>query len=189
MHDRGLPIQTQSGRAWYAYDPRPEDVFWQDLLSQKNVCRFGGHVRDASCWYSNLEHGLRVGWLLESYGSASPIVLEGLAHDLHEAYPPHDQLGPILMVESPFATEARALSRRAAIAVRTALGLPDRLSRSVKIADNIMLATERRDLMAPSHYDWLPLPEPHPTRIVPREREIVELLFVEMWKKHGGKIP
>lgn len=189
MLDRGPAIQTQSGRPWYPYAPKPEDVYWPDLLSQRFQCRFGGHVRDQASWYSNLEHGLRVGKLLASWGCESAIVRQGLGHDLHEVYPPHDQLGPVIRTDTPFAIEARKLSHAAAVCVRTTLRLPERLDPIVKKADTVMLATERRDLMAPSFYPWDDLPEPLPERVVPRTPTIVELFFVEMWRKHGGHIP
>lgn len=182
---RGPYHQTRSGRPWYPYSPRPEDVFREDLLALGNVCRFGGHVMPG-CWYSNLDHSLRVAELLESCGEPSKVVLEGAAHDLHEVYSPHDQLSPVLRCSSHFATEARALSRKAATAVRTALGLPEHLSSQVKRADIILLATERRDLMAPSTIDWGPLPDPLPAQIRPYSIPVVETLWRRLWAKHGG---
>ena len=177
---------TRSGRVWYPYDPRPEDVFREDLLALGNVCRFGGHVMPG-CWYSNLDHSLRVAELLESWGEPSSVVLEGLAHDLHEVYSPNDQLSPVIRCQSQFATEARVMSRKAASAVRIALGLPEHLSPAVKRADAILLATERRDLMAPSvECEWGPLPDRLPTQIRPYSIAVVETLWRRLWAKHGG---
>lgn len=181
---RGPYHQTRSGRPWYPYSPRPEDVFREDLLALGNVCRFGGHVMPG-CWYSNLDHSYRVAALLESWGAPSAIVLQGLAHDTHEVFPPGDQISPIIHCHMHFATEARALSKLAAKTVRAALGLPEHLDPEVKRADAILLATERRDLMVPS-YDWGPLPDPLPEIIRPHSITVTEMLWRGMWLKHSG---
>lgn len=185
MTDRGPYHQTLTGRLWFPYDPRPEEVHFRDLLAIKNVCRFGGHVMDG-LWYSNLEHSLRVAELLEAWGEPSPVVLQGGGHDLHEAYPPGDQIGPIIRAHRSYAREASHLSRMAANAVRLKLGLPLHLSPRVKHADNVMLATERRDIMAPSDVDWGPLPDPLQKQIVPMPIGEVESRFIQLIRKHGA---
>ncbi len=135
MNDRGPYHQTRSGRIWFPYDPRPEDVHREDLLALGNVCRFGGHVMPG-CWYSNLEHSYRVAVLLESGAAPSAVVLQGLAHDLHEVFPPHDQLSPVIRGDMEYARFARELSRKASRAVRASLGLPEHLDPVVKRADS-----------------------------------------------------
>jgi len=185
MTERGPYHQTLTGRLWYPYDPRPEEVHFRDLLAIKNVCRFGGHVMDG-LWYSNLDHSLRVAELLEAWDQPSHVVLQGAGHDLHEAYPPGDQIGPIIRTNHPYAMEASGLSRMAANAVRTKLGLPLHLSQRVKLADTILLATERRDIMAPSDVDWGALPDPLPETITPRSITDVELRFLQLIQKHGA---
>lgn len=183
--DRGPYHQTLTGHLWYPYDPRPEEVRFRDLLAIKNVCRFGGHVMDG-LWYSNLEHSLRVAQLLEDWGEPSNVVLQGAGHDLHEAYPPGDQIGPIIRANTPYALEVSGMSRMAANAVRTKLGLPLRLSARVKQADAVLLATERRDIMAPSDVDWGPLPDPLPRQIMPLPIGKVEMRFMQLIRKHGA---
>lgn len=181
--NRGPWHHTRSGRIWFPYDPRPEDVHLPDLLALDNVCRFGGHVAPGA-WYSNLEHSLRVARLLEAWGEPSSVVLQGGGHDLHEVYPPGDQLSPVLQCDLPFAKEARELSRMAATAVRTRLGLPVHLSPAVKRADRTLLATEKRDLMTPTELPWGPLPDPLPESIEPMGGCVGA--FLVLWKRHGG---
>lgn len=72
-----------------------------------------------------------------------------LCHDGHEIYPPGDMLSPVLRHDSEDTRAIKAMSRRAADAFRTALGLPLVMPEIVKQADTVMLATEKRDLMPP----------------------------------------
>ncbi len=86
-----------------------------------------------------------------------------------------------------YARFARELSRKASRAVRASLGLPEHLDPVVKRADSILLATERRDLMAPSVVvDWGPLPDPLSEVIRPHSITTAEMLWRGMWLKHSG---
>lgn len=80
---------------------------------------------------------------------ASRLRFCALGHDGHEIYPPGDQLSPTLRHDCDETRAIKAMSRRAADAFRTALGLPLVMPEIVKRADLIMLATEKRDLMPP----------------------------------------
>jgi hypothetical protein len=55
----------------------------------------------------------------------------------------------------------------------------------VKQADMILLATERRDLMARFAHEWMPMPPPLSEVIVPisQDREDVRDLFAGEWRK------
>ncbi len=179
---RGPHVQTLSGRHWYPFSPRAEDVSFHDLRALSRICRYGGHT--AAGFYSVAEHAVRCAWLVRDWNGTALECLAALHHDSHEAYPPGDQLGPFLramrdrdacaaMGLSPAAFAGLlAVEARAKAAVRTALGVADTFSDSraaalVKRADMAMLATERRDLMAPSDVDWGALHEPSSKLIAP----------------------
>ena len=179
--DRGPYVQVGRGTAWFSFTPRPSDVRFEHLAALRNVCRYGGHTRE---FYSVAEHAVRVAWCLRDLGASAAECFGGLHHDSHEAYPPGDQLGPFLRaMKSPAACALLGLTpaafegvleveRQSKWSVRSALGLLDVFDAPasadrIKRADMVLLATERRDLMAPSDVDWGALPDPLPGRIVP----------------------
>ena len=192
---RGPHIQTASGRHWYPFSPRAEDVYLPDIVAAlKRVCRYGGAVDEHVPLYVVLEHGVRVAWYLRDIGASPLVCLGGLHHDDEEAYPPGDQLGPFLRAMrderacgvlglTPAAFEGLlAVRRLAKLAVREALGLlplflnPENAA-LIDRADRVLLATERRDLMASGPVDWGNLPEPLADRIRPWTPERAALLF------------
>ena len=56
--------------------------------------------------------------------------------------------------------DLKALKRKAHIAYQSRYGLPIELSKIVKHADLVLLATEKRDLMLAEPTPWLPMPDP-----------------------------
>lgn len=132
-------IQTASGKRFWPLEPRPEDIDIDDVahaLSQ--LCRFTGHTR----WpYSVAQHSVEVSRIVPDH-----VALEGLLHDAAEAYMA-DVARPVkrslMHVLGPI--EER-LER--CIAERFDLVYP--WPADVKRADDILLATERRDVMKSS---------------------------------------
>ena len=75
----GSWLQTYTGKKFYPFDPREEEVDILDIahaLSQ--LCRFGGHTKE---FYSVAEH-----CVLVSMCCPSEVKLLGLLHDAAEAY-------------------------------------------------------------------------------------------------------
>lgn len=202
---RGPYVQTVTGGHWWSFSPRPEDVRLADILALRRVCRFGGHLRDEIDLYVVLEHGVRVAWLVRELGGSALECLAALHHDSHEAYPPGDQLGPVLRAMR--SADACALlrltpdafagllevERRAKVAVRVALGVQhvfecEASAKLIKHADMVLLATERRDVMAPSDVDWGSLPEPLRSPIVPWSPREAARLFLQTHEQLGGRL-
>lgn len=181
-------IQTYSGKQWWPHDPRPEDVHPEDFPAIAQVVRFGGHCRGL---YTVAQHSCLVHDYVKEATRTSfyaPWSREvnrksALVHDLHEIYPPGDQLAPFLRLDAGSGAAGVAwlkqIGKRAAWCVRTALGVPADLTDCVKHADLALLATERRDVMntpeALLPY-WAGLPEPWSQRIEvwPAERAWAE---------------
>ena len=94
-------------------------------------------------------------------GGSPQDVYDAHTHGLEESYPPGDQLGPILRGEPPDST-ILAMSRKAKVAVRTAIGASLVKSEIVSMADRVLLATEKRDLLNASSplMKWPELPPP-----------------------------
>ena len=77
-------IGTYSGRKFYPYDPKPEDVSVEDIahsLSLQN--RFNGHCERM---YSVAQHSINCAKLLKDLGYDVKYQLYALLHDASEAY-------------------------------------------------------------------------------------------------------
>ncbi len=181
---RGPHTQLLSGGHWWPFSPRPEDVRFADFRALSRITRFGGHTSPDVDFYSDAEHMVRVYRCLRDLGAPPLVCFGGLHHDTHEAYPPADQLGPFLRATSDPAACAllgltpaafdglAAIILRAKTAVRSSLGIlgvfaDPQSAALVKRADMILLATERRDLVADGPVDWGNLPMPLFERIRP----------------------
>jgi 5'-deoxynucleotidase YfbR-like HD superfamily hydrolase len=149
-------MQTVSGRLFWPLDPRPGEVYINDIAhALSNLCRFGGM---SSRFYSVAEHSWRV-----SLACDKKDTLAGLLHDATEAY----------LVDVPRPIKVH-LSNYKEIELRLACVIGERfgldlanLPASVKHADEVLLATEQRDLMKPPPVPWETMPDPLPERIVP----------------------
>jgi 5'-nucleotidase len=150
-------IQTYSGIAFNLDDPKPGDVRVEDIAHSLSMqCRFGGHVRR---FYSVAEHCVRVSQIVRP-----KLQLAALLHDASEAYV-IDVPRPVKMMLTGY-DEIEARAQRA-IAKRFGID-PDLLTcPEVKLADDTLLATERRDLLVPTDHEWAPLPPPLEEKIVP----------------------
>ena len=136
----GSYIQVYSGRYVDPLDLQPEDVILTDIAhALSNLCRFTGHVRS---FYSVAQHSVLVSKVVEGTG----LEMWGLLHDSAEAYL-NDTARP-LKHDPYFGQAIRGANNRAGKVIADVFGLdwpePDR----IKEADRILLATERRDLMA-----------------------------------------
>ncbi len=153
--------QTLTGGIWFPDAPRPEDVNPADFRVVARVNRFGGHTKESVDFYSVAQHlWLCSEWVGQNGGTPQD-QYDALTHDLEEIYPPGDQLGPILRGELP-GSSILEMSRKAKLAVRTAIGATLVKSEIVSMSDRVLLATEKRDLLnTPSLLvKWTELPEP-----------------------------
>lgn len=109
-----------------------------------NICRFTGHV---SRFYSVAEHSVRC-----SYIGPDDEALERLMHDAAESLV-NDMASPLKLMGGMEAYRAADHAAEAVVAQRFNLVYP--WPASVKVADLVMLATERRDLLPPTpEYQW-----------------------------------
>lgn len=164
-------IQTYTGRKFYPLDPRASDVCIEDIahaLSMK--CRFSGHCL---VFYSVAEHSLRCAHVVRDLGGDALVQMHALLHDAAEAYLP-DVASPIkgMFMGRRSTREPRYSFEHfescVLAAIYRGLGVEQPTAeqmRLVRQADLIMLATEKRDLMAPTEHAWQPLPDPLEARI------------------------
>ena len=160
-------IQTYTGRQFRPQDPAPADFDIRDVAhSLSLLCRFNGHCR---VFYSVAEHSVRV-----SQVCPPDAALWGLLHDLGEAYI-GDLPRPIKPLFPRFEEIEEQLLRRAA----EAFGLPWPMPPEVRTADDILLATEARDLMETPPASWGLAEQPLPGRIEPLSPAEAERTFLE----------
>lgn len=162
-------LQTASGAIWDLDRIDDNEIQWSDIAdSLAKICRFNGHV---SQFYSVAQHCCHVADLL-------PVELRiyGLLHDAHEAIT-GDITAPIKRFLSATRTDGaiRYLVTRIDQAIYRAAGIAPpggdyKITDAVQYADLVALATEKRDLCAPSRIpvlDWGPLPEPDKKPLTP----------------------
>lgn len=135
-------FQTNSGLAFHHLNPKQEDIRIEDIAHALSMtCRFGGHVNS---FYSVAQHSVMVSVIVPQ-----EYALQALLHDAPEAYI-GDMVNP-LKCEMP---EFRKLEKEIWQVIAKKFSLPVTLHESVKKADLVALATERRDLMGRSPLPW-----------------------------------
>lgn len=165
-------IQTYSGGSFDYTAPRPDDVKLIDIAEAlSKQCRFAGHT---TRFYSVAEHSFKMSCMFDDQHLAQLALL----HDAAEAY--------VVDLPRPLKQYLRRLERWAApvklllrmfgvvtyddVERSAAQAIGDRflldlvnLPPEIKHADRVLLATEKRDVMAPGDRDaeWIGgLPEP-----------------------------
>ncbi len=159
----GSFIETFTGQAFYPLAPKVEDIRLGDIahaLSQQ--CRFAGHTRE---FYSVAEHCVRVCRYLKEAGAPKNVQLWGLLHDASEAY--------LVDIPSPLKRSKvfktyRESERKVMARICERYDLPLKQPEAVTYADQVLLATEARDLMPFVRTHWRALKaKPLEDRIVP----------------------
>lgn len=143
-------ITTYTGKQFHFLAPQPDEIDIIDIAHHLSlVCRFVGACRE---FYSVAEHSIRVAEIVPD-----EYKLHALLHDASEAYMPD--------LPRPEKAELPEF-KRMEINILAAVGdkfLPEgwhkKDSKIIKQADNILLATEARDLMDNTN-DWAELPKP-----------------------------
>jgi len=170
-------IESFMGGKFHFLDPQPDEIKIVDIAHALSLtCRFGGSCR---VFYSVAEHSIRVAEILpEKYK------LLGLLHDASEAYLP-DLPRPIKAGMPEF----KAMENVILQAVFRKYGIDPMLTSDgvVKEADNILLATEARDLMDNTD-DWATLPFPLSDKIIPFCSEWIEEKFLERFNEYIKRI-
>jgi hypothetical protein len=159
-------ILTFTNRWFAPLEPNPDDIDVRDIAhSLSLLCRFNGHCRQ---FYSVAEHSVRVSRALPAQHA-----LWGLLHDAAEAY--------LSDIPRPVKRRLPGFNRMeddllAVILPRFGLAMP--MPPEVLHADNVLLCTEMRDLMAPG-VPWRELgATPLEARVVPMGPEEAERAFL-----------
>ena len=141
-------IQTFTGRCFWPLDPRPSEVFIEDIAHSLAMrCRFAGHT---TRFYSVAEHSVLV-----SQNVLVEHALWGLLHDAAEAYSA-DVPRPLKRCLPQWAPMEKAIMR----AVCDRFGLAHEEPEDIKRADFSILVDERIELLAACERPWGALPDP-----------------------------
>jgi hypothetical protein len=149
-------IFTRSGAKFDVLDPKVEDVHLSDIVwSLSRVCRFNGHTRR---FYSVAQHSLHTAELIYEWTGDRSLALSALLHDAAEAYT-GDIARPIKrMFEDRFPGSFEELELGVELAIMARFNVSGPLDSSwstIKQADDVMVATEIRDLMnTPASGSW-----------------------------------
>ena len=159
-------MQTFSGRQFWPIDPRPEEVFIEDIAHALSMmCRYNGHCNR---FYSVAEHSVLV-----SRNVPDDDALWALLHDASEAY-----IADIVRPAKRFIEGYRRVEDRIMDAVCQAFELAIIMPASVARADSAILADEMAQLMRPAPSSWyLPFP-PIGVEIQGLEPAAAEALFL-----------
>ena len=166
-------ITTYTGKKFHYLDPQPEEICIEDIAHALSLaCRFSGHCR---VHYSVAEHSIRLADIV-----SGQLKLQALLHDSAEAY--------ITDIPRPVKNTfgLRPVEEKILTTILNKFGVSG-ISPVVRKADNILIATEARDLM-PDVDGWATLPEPLPETIHPYvSHEYAEQVFLLRFEMYGGK--
>jgi hypothetical protein len=168
-------VQMHSGKMIDLLNPDPYNLNVNDIAhALALLCRFGGHCKE---FYSVANHSVLI-----SINVPAEDALAGLMHDASEAYC-QDLVGP-LKAHVPAYSDIEA-GLWEAIAWR--YKLPVELPQSVKDMDLILLATEKRDVIAvDNHWDCVSQVTPLKQRIHPLSMKASYVVFVNQFHSLKG---
>ena len=142
---RGDFMQTYTGKRFYPFDPRVEDIDITDIAhALAMTCRYGGHCKQ---FYSVAQHSV----LVAEHAPAHP-ALAALLHDAAEAYT-GDLIRPIK--KHPEMAAFGWVEQNIERAICAKFGLPwPLMPPEVKRLDNRILIDEREQVMTPTDDEW-----------------------------------
>ena len=160
-------METSTGRKVNPFNVKEEDIDIRDIAHALSLlCRYGGHCKS---FYSVAEHSIRASMIMEEvYQMAT------LMHDAAEAY-----LGDIVRPIKYQLPVFQEIEDKISQVIRTKFNIKwdSEIAKVIKEADNIIGATEGRDLMYHVE-DWGNLPDPLPDIILPVSSPEAETAFL-----------
>lgn len=145
---RGHWAQTASGRMFYPLDPRPEEIFIDDIADGlSRLCRYGGQLRRDIEHYSVAEHSVCLARYFVARGETD-LARWALLHDAGELF------GELIRPIKSATPDYRAIEARIMAAVCARFGLPRDEPVQVKQADLRITLDERDAVMAEPPAPW-----------------------------------
>lgn len=167
-------IQTFSGRQFYPMDPRPEEIFIEDIAHSLSLqCRYAGHCLR---FYSVAEHSVHLARYVAPHNA-----LAALLHDAGEAY-----LVDVPRPVKPFLAGYKAAEDQVMSAVCKRFGLPAEIPAEVHRADNRIIGDERQN-MAPCAAKWSGHEYPLGTELEYWSPKVAEFEFLKAFRRLAAK--
>ena len=168
-------ITTYSGKQFFPLEPNTEDINIDDIAhALSNLCRFNGHVQ---VFYSVAQHSVLVSQHCKN-------ALHGLLHDASEGLSLGDLPTPIKRLKG--FEYYREVEYNLQSMVYKKYGLESDEPDDVKHADQRILATEIRDLMAPVAFKWQMDEKPFDAKIEPLLPTQAKTLFLARFHELTG---
>lgn len=132
---QGGYIRTYTGKQFWPLDPRPEDIFIEDIAhALAMVNRFNGHTPRP---YSVAQHSVLVSRIVQPV-----LAFEGLMHDASEAY-----IADLVSPAKDGMPGYKRVEKRIMAAIRVRFGMLNKEPADVKAADRMLYYVEVRDIM------------------------------------------
>jgi len=142
MNGRGNWMQTATGRQFWPMDPRPHEVFIEDIAhALAMICRFGGHC---SRFYSVAEHSVLI-----ARAAAHEHKLWALLYEAAEGYI-GDKIRPLKPYLGGYREAEQKIMRAICVRFNLQLDLPP----SIKALDLALLMDERDQAMVEPPQPW-----------------------------------
>jgi len=162
-------ITTYTGKKFHYLNPARNEVCIEDIAHALSLtCRFGGHCE---IFYSVAEHSCRVSDIVSEENK-----LCALLYDASEAY--ITDIPRPIMIDLP---QYWNITTSLQDTILSFLCDYDADWRAIKWADDVLLATESRDIMHNTD-GWAKLPPPLEGNIFPVSPEVAEVAFLERYK-------
>lgn len=152
MNNKKRWMVTKSGLEVDPLDLHPWDICFDDIAwSLSMQCRYNGHC---PVFYSVAQHSVLVAIYLDNHRDSNPdidmdTIRHGLLHDAAEAY-----IGDIIVSVKAALPEIKEIEDRALAMILDNWGLEFPQPPIIKDADNVILATERRDIITAGESEW-----------------------------------
>ena len=138
---KGHFMRLASGTKYWPIDPRPEEVFIDDIaVSLARQCRFNGHIREDLPFYSVAEHSILISFLVPREWR-----LEALLHDSPE-FAIGDIIRPIKVLPE-VAAVVKPIEERNERVIAERFGLKWPFHPCIKAADTALCGTELLTVM------------------------------------------
>lgn len=175
MKGRGDWIQTAMGRQFWPMDPRPDEVFIDDIAHALSMlCRFGGHCLR---FYSVAEH-----CVLMSRVAPAQFKMWALLHDATEAYLV-DVPRPLKPFLLGYGEAEDKIMRAISFRFNLHLGMPP----VVKQLDRAILMDERLQNMTGTHFAWSTDGDPLGVQLQFWSPERARVEFLATFEMLGGR--
>lgn len=162
MTNKDAWIQTYSGKKFHIFDPRPEEVYIEDIAhSLSLLCRFNGHCNS---FYSVAEHSIYVAKEVGNQTGSVELSVAALFHDSSEAY-----IGDMSKPFKDHMDYYKEVEKNIQRVIEKKFNLPANIfdHKAIKDADVAVLLAEKRDLLNKEPEPWSINATPIETKIVP----------------------